>query len=165
MSQHTYGHRPEHDAPIKKATPDLTPGAAAHKTHDAASVVQGAVFSQLAARAASHHVALSRVPRYGGDSFQLVSRLGWIREFADLRDVGLLLDRAYGRERDDDDAVRAKTLSTLQARCALAGVVLTAIENDSGKPVFIVSRWALTKELPDHDAVARWLDKVTGGRS
>jgi hypothetical protein len=164
MSKHTSGHRPEHDAPIKKAAGAATPGTATHETLDAASVAPCAVFSQLADRAASHHVALTRVPRYGGYAFQLVSRLGWIREFSDLRDVGLFLDRAYGRERDDDDASRAKRLSTLQAQAALAGVVLTASENNDGKTAFIVSRWALSKELASFDAVERWLDKVTGGR-
>lgn len=55
-----------------------------------------------------------------------------------------------------------KQYATLRARCALAGVMLHEIENDHGKTVFIVSRWALTRELPDLDAVAAWLDCVTG---
>ena len=55
-----------------------------------------------------------------------------------------------------------KQYATLRARCALAGVVLHQIENDHGKTVYIVSRWALTRELPDLDAVAAWLDCVTG---
>jgi hypothetical protein len=62
-------------------------------------------------------------------------------------------------------AQQAKRLSTLTARCAFAGVTLYPIENDHGKTVYIVSRWALTRELPDLDAVERWLDKVTGGTS
>ena len=55
-----------------------------------------------------------------------------------------------------------KQYATLQARCALAGVSLHRLENDHGNTVYIVSRWALTRELPDLDAVASWLDRVTG---
>ena len=55
-----------------------------------------------------------------------------------------------------------KQLATLHARCALAGVVLHQIENDHGKTVYIVSKWALTSELADLDAVSAWLVKVTG---
>lgn len=57
-----------------------------------------------------------------------------------------------------------KQLATLRARCALAGVTLHQIENDHGKTVYIVSKWALTRELADLDAVSAWLEKVTGVR-
>jgi hypothetical protein len=55
-----------------------------------------------------------------------------------------------------------KQYATLQARCALAGVSLHRLENDHGKTVFIVSKWALTRELPDLDALSAWLDRVAG---
>lgn len=55
-----------------------------------------------------------------------------------------------------------KLFATVQARCALAGVSLHQLENDRGDVVFIVSRWALTRELADLDAVASWLDRVLG---
>ena len=58
-----------------------------------------------------------------------------------------------------------KQLATLHARCALAGVTLHQIENDHGKTVYIVSKWALTRELADLDAVSAWLEKVTGVRA
>ena len=58
-----------------------------------------------------------------------------------------------------------KQFATLQARCALAEVTLHQLENDHGNTVFIVSRWALTRELQDLDAVASWLDRVTGVKS
>ena len=58
-----------------------------------------------------------------------------------------------------------KRFATLQARCALAGVSLHQLENDHGNVVYIVSRWALTRELADLDAVAFWLDRVTGVKS
>lgn len=57
-----------------------------------------------------------------------------------------------------------KPFANLRARCTLAGIVLSAIENDHGKTVYIVSKWALTRELPDLEAVSSWLQKVTGGR-
>lgn len=55
-----------------------------------------------------------------------------------------------------------KQYATLRARCALAGVMLHQIENDYGKTVYIVSRWALCRELPDLESAAAWLDCVTG---
>ena len=58
-----------------------------------------------------------------------------------------------------------KQFATLQARCALAEVTLHQLENAHGSTVYIVSRWALTHELPDLDAVASWLDRVTGVKS
>ena len=44
-----------------------------------------------------------------------------------------------------------KEFATVQARCALAEVTLHKLENDHGHVVFIVSRWALTRELADLD--------------
>ena len=58
-----------------------------------------------------------------------------------------------------------KPFANLRARCALAGIVLSAIENDHGKTVYIVSKWALTRELPDLESVSAWLQKVTGVKS
>ena len=56
-----------------------------------------------------------------------------------------------------------KPFENLRARCALTGVTLHRIENDHGKTIYIVSRWNVTRELPDLESVARWLEKVTGG--
>ena len=58
-----------------------------------------------------------------------------------------------------------KRLATLTAACALAGVTLTPSTDDHGRRTYVVSRWALTRELPDLDAVEAWLGRVTGGRS
>ena len=58
-----------------------------------------------------------------------------------------------------------KLFATLQARCALAEVTLHQLENDHGSTIFIVSRWALTRELANLDAVASWLDRVLGVKS
>ena len=58
-----------------------------------------------------------------------------------------------------------KDFATLQARCALSGVTLHQLENDHGQKVYIVSRWALTREMQDLDAVASWLMRVTGAKA
>ena len=55
-----------------------------------------------------------------------------------------------------------KRLATLRARAALAGVTLHAIENDHGNTVYIVSRWAMTRELADLDLLESWLQRVGG---
>ena len=57
-----------------------------------------------------------------------------------------------------------KPFANLRARCALSGIALSAIENDHGKKVHIVSRWNMTRELEDLESVSAWLEKVTGGR-
>lgn len=57
-----------------------------------------------------------------------------------------------------------KRFATLRARAALSGVTLYAIEGDFGKTIYVVSRWALTKQLDSMDAAEAWLDQVTGGR-
>ena len=55
-----------------------------------------------------------------------------------------------------------KQLATLRARAALAGIAMNAIEDDYGKTVYIVSRWAMTRQIDTLEAVADWLDLVTG---
>ena len=57
-----------------------------------------------------------------------------------------------------------KQLATLRASAALAGIAMNAIEDDYGSIVFIVSRWAMTRQIDTLEAVADWLDSVTGGR-
>ena len=58
-----------------------------------------------------------------------------------------------------------KRLATACARAALAGVILYATENDRGKPVFIVTRAAVTRELHSLETTEAWLDAVTNGDS
>jgi len=50
-----------------------------------------------------------------------------------------------------------KAFATTQARAALAGITLSALQNDSGRTVFIASRWALTREFADLKALSAWL--------
>lgn len=59
----------------------------------------------------------------------------------------------------------AKAFATLQARAALAGVVLHRTTRDDGRPAYIVTRWALTRELGSLDEVGQWLDRVAGPAS
>lgn len=58
-----------------------------------------------------------------------------------------------------------KRLATLTARAALAGVILYHTEGDFVPDIFIVSRWALTREFTDLDAVEAWLDLVMGKKA
>jgi hypothetical protein len=57
---------------------------------------------------------------------------------------------------------QTKRLATLTARAALVGVTLHRIEGDFLPEVFIVSRWAMTREFTDMDALEAWLNRVTG---
>ncbi len=56
----------------------------------------------------------------------------------------------------------SKAFETLRAECALAGVSLVQSSDERGHAVYIVSRWALTRELADLAAVSAWLQMVTG---
>ncbi|MDZ4145691.1 MAG: hypothetical protein U1D29_14345 [Burkholderiales bacterium] len=59
-----------------------------------------------------------------------------------------------------------KRLATLRARAAMAGVQLHVYDDeDTGQTVYLVSRWALTRDLASLDAVETWLTQVTGVRS
>ena len=59
-------------------------------------------------------------------------------------------------------AAQAKRFATQQARAALAGVTLTRIEGDDGRPLFVASRWALTKSFDNIGVVDAWLSRVAG---
>lgn len=55
-----------------------------------------------------------------------------------------------------------KAFATLRARAALQGVTLYRTEDERGIERFIVSKWALTRELTDLQAVEAWLDRLEG---
>lgn len=61
-------------------------------------------------------------------------------------------------------SVEPKEFATAQARAALAGVIMYRIEADNGRPAYVVTRWALTRQFEDLQQVNRWLDMVTGKR-
>lgn len=54
-------------------------------------------------------------------------------------------------------------LSTLRARCALLGIVLTDTEDDHGRPLFVATRWAMTRAFSNLDEVGQWLDQIGEG--
>jgi hypothetical protein len=55
-----------------------------------------------------------------------------------------------------------KPFANLQAVAALHGVALHQIEGDNGQPLYIATRWAMTKQLDTLPEVAAWLSMVTG---
>jgi hypothetical protein len=61
-----------------------------------------------------------------------------------------------------EEAAIGKAFANLQAECALAGVALVQSTDDRGQRVFVVSRWAMARELPSLAAVSTWLRMVTG---
>lgn len=61
--------------------------------------------------------------------------------------------------RADRDA-RDKAITTAMARAALAGFELHLLDDGQRGALFILSRWNLTRELPDLAAVNAFLDRV-----
>lgn len=58
----------------------------------------------------------------------------------------------------------SKRLATTKARCALWGAVMSVIEGDDGRPMILITRWALTRSFSDLDEVEQWLDRVGAKR-
>lgn len=58
----------------------------------------------------------------------------------------------------------AKTLATCQARAALLGAMLHALQNDDGSPLYVVSWRAMTRSFDDLAAVESWLTRFEGGK-
>lgn len=54
---------------------------------------------------------------------------------------------------------------TLQAECLLAGYRADLVEGDDGRPLFVISRWAMTRSFTDLAAAQTWLSRVTDGQS
>lgn len=54
-------------------------------------------------------------------------------------------------------------LSTLRARCALLGIVLTDTEDDHGKPLYVATRWAMTRAFASLKDLEDWLASITEG--
>jgi hypothetical protein len=64
----------------------------------------------------------------------------------------------------DAQRQRLKLLATLKAECLLWGGTLTEIDGDDGKPLIVISRWALTRCFASLDEVAAWLRRVGARR-
>ena len=58
-----------------------------------------------------------------------------------------------------------KQFATAQALAALHGVTLHQLEGDSGRPIYIATRWAMTKQLDTLQEVGVWLQMVTGKKA
>jgi len=58
------------------------------------------------------------------------------------------------------DSSQHKTWATLRARLALAGFSADLIEDDRGRPEFVVSRWCLTRSFQTLDQVAEFADRA-----
>ena len=60
------------------------------------------------------------------------------------------------------DVLTSKRLATAKARACLAGITLHTLEGDDGRPLYVATRWALTRSYTELDEVESWLDFVTG---
>jgi hypothetical protein len=58
------------------------------------------------------------------------------------------------------DAPEAKTVATLTARAALAGVSLVRSTDDRERVVYIASKWTLTRQLDSIEAVEHFLRRI-----
>ena len=58
--------------------------------------------------------------------------------------------------------VETKRWANARARAALAGVELHVIQGDSGRPLYICTKWAMTASFDDLSSVEAWLDRVGG---
>lgn len=63
------------------------------------------------------------------------------------------------------DGVEKKRFATAQAKTALWGGRLSEIEGDDGRPLLIISRWALTRAFQDLGEVEEFLRRVEGQAS
>lgn len=55
-----------------------------------------------------------------------------------------------------------KAWVTTQAECILAQFQASLIDGDDGRPLLVVSRWALTRSFTDIAEARAWLALVTG---
>jgi hypothetical protein len=63
-------------------------------------------------------------------------------------------------EGSDPEARTAKLLFTVTARTALWGGVLTRLDGDDGQPLYVVTRWSLTRSFSSLGEVKDFLDQV-----
>lgn len=70
--------------------------------------------------------------------------------------IGLVQGSCAGR-------VDAKTRATLVAQAALKGVQLIIADDDAGRPLFIASRWSLTRQMHTPAEVVEFLARMPAG--
>lgn len=61
------------------------------------------------------------------------------------------------------DGQSSKAWKTAQARCLLAGFQAVLSDDDAGRPMLIVSRWAMTRGFADLAELDQWLRRLKGG--
>lgn len=59
-------------------------------------------------------------------------------------------------------ALDPKVVATLKARAALCGVVLHVSEDDHGAPLFIASKWAMTRQMSTVAEAEAFLHRIGG---
>lgn len=57
-----------------------------------------------------------------------------------------------------------KRAETCKARAALAGFVVHEIEGDDGSPLFVLTRWAMTRAFDNLGELERAIDRIEGRR-
>lgn len=62
-----------------------------------------------------------------------------------------------------DKAVSLKPWLRLQAECLIAGFPATLTDGDDGRPLLVVSRWALTRAFSTVAEAEGWLSRVSRG--
>lgn len=71
---------------------------------------------------------------------------------------------APGRSNCAFAGAERKAWATVQARCALAGFTPHLIDGDDGRPLLVVSRWALTRSFTSPGDADAWLTRVSASR-
>lgn len=62
-------------------------------------------------------------------------------------------------------AVDRKAWATVQAELVLGGWHAALIDGDDGRPLLVVSRWAMTRSFDDLTEAQRWANQVLGSSS
>lgn len=83
-------------------------------------------------------------------------------EKEEARQRGDAAGLSTGKSTPDSTEAERKRLATAQARAALQGAVLVQIEDDSGQPVYILSRGAWLREFTQLLAVENVLQRMEG---
>lgn len=57
-----------------------------------------------------------------------------------------------------------KEFESLRARCSLAGVASPVTEDDRGQPMYVVTRWNLSRTFVSVQELGQWLDRLVGAK-
>jgi len=118
--------------------------------HEATVDLQAPPLDAIRAAVTAYHLALDRREQGGGAAGQALDAIEQALGMPWVQGKAAAVEQLRVAEAD-------KRVCNARARVALLGGTLHIIDDDRGRPVFIVSRWALTKELPDIEAVETWL--------